>query len=303
MIVTLEQSFLPSDATGDQAHSLLGWPSHILHEKAQQYYWEGLGILSVKMFLKGQALYTAGGGRYLVDSSCYLVLNHGRPYSIHIDSESEAESFCVFFEKKFAEDVCRSLAADADKLLNEPEPIKSSLPNFFERTYPRDDLLSPALFRLCESLSARRSDQNWLEEQLHGVLQRLLQVHNEAYRDVESLPAMRAATREELYRRLHRAREYISASFSEPLSLRDMAKVACLSPNHFLRTFKQAFRQTPHQYLTARRLEQAQKLLTHTDCSVTDICFCVGFESLGSFSSLFRQRVGTSPKNYRLRKR
>ncbi len=57
--------------------------------------------------------------------------------------------------------------------------------------------------------------------------------------------------------------------------------MACRSTNHFLRTFQQAFRQTPHQFLTTRRLERAQRLLLDTDLTVTDICFAVGFESLG----------------------
>ncbi|MBA3357135.1 MAG: helix-turn-helix transcriptional regulator [Pyrinomonadaceae bacterium] len=78
---------------------------------------------------------------------------------------------------------------------------------------------------------------------------------------------------------------------------------ACLSPNHFLRTFKQAFHQTPHQYLTRIRLEHAQGLLAQTNQPVTDVCFAVGFESLGSFSWLFRQRVGLAPEAYRRAKR
>jgi len=114
---------------------------------------------------------------------------------------------------------------------------------------------------------------------------------------------VRAASREELYRRLHRARDYAAACLDEPITLNDMARVACLSTNHFLRTFKQAFHQTPHQYLTRIRLERAQGLLTQTNQPVTDVCFAVGFESLGSFSWLFRQRVGLAPDAYRKAKR
>jgi transcriptional regulator GlxA family with amidase domain len=66
--------------------------------------------------------------------------------------------------------------------------------------------------------------------------------------------------------------------------------------NHFMRTFKQALHQTPQQYLTRIRLERAQELLAQP---VTDICFAVGFESLGSFSWLFRQRIGLAPEAYR----
>jgi len=63
--------------------------------------------------------------------------------------------------------------------------------------------------------------------------------------------------------------------------------------------FKQAFGQTPHQYLTAKHLEHARHLLAHTDQPVTEICLSVGFASLGAFSWLFRRRVGVSPAAYR----
>jgi AraC-like DNA-binding protein len=134
-------------------------------------------------------------------------------------------------------------------------------------------------------------------------MQRLLRVHRQIYKEVEALDAVRASTREELYRRLHRARDYAQARFDQPLTLEEMAQIACLSPNHFLRTFRQVFRQSPHQYLTALRMERAQKLLAVTELSVTEICYAVGFASLGSFSWLFRRHFGISPEAYRQRKK
>jgi transcriptional regulator GlxA family with amidase domain len=65
--------------------------------------------------------------------------------------------------------------------------------------------------------------------------------------------------------------------------------------------FKQAFDQTPHQYLMRRRIEQAKVLLTASELSVTEVCFAVGFQSLGSFSALFHRSVGQPPKLYRAR--
>jgi AraC family transcriptional regulator len=75
--------------------------------------------------------------------------------------------------------------------------------------------------------------------------------------------------------------------------------VAHLSPNHLLRTFRQVFGQSPHQYLTNLRLEHARQLLTTTDQPVGDICVAVGFTSLASFTRLFRRRYGRPPAAYR----
>ena len=164
-------------------------------------------------------------------------------------------------------------------------------------------MLTPALLHLRAALPRRQNDRGWLTEKLYLILQRLLRVHQKTRQEVETLPSLRPATREELYRRLHRAKDYAAALFDQPLALEEMAQVACLSPNHFLRTFKQAFAQTPHQFVTQLRLERAKRLLAQTNRSVTEICATVGFESLGSFSWLFARRVGLSPEAYRRRKR
>src|SRR5262249_36071352 len=254
----------------------------------------------------GEALYDVGRGRYRVGTDSYLILNQSQPYDINVDSEKSFESFCVFFEDGFAEEVQYSLTTPATGLLDNPHPIQSALTApvcFFEKTYPHDDVLSPSLFRFKAGLQDRKDDEVWINQQLHEILQRLLRVHRGVYREVESLPAMRASTREELYRRLHRGEEFIAASFDQPITIDEMARVACLSTNHFLRTFQQAFRQTPHQFLTTQRLERAKKMLLHTDLPVTDICLSVGFESLGSFSSLFRRKLGAPPEKFRRKKR
>jgi len=100
--------------------------------------------------------------------------------------------------------------------------------------------------------------------------------------------------------RLLRARDAIHARYPEPLSLAQLAREAALSPFHFLRLFRAAFGRTPHQYLTQVRLEAAKRLLLD-DAPVTDVCFEVGFQSLGSFSALFARRVGAPPSAFRRR--
>ncbi len=105
----------------------------------------------------------------------------------------------------------------------------------------------------------------------------------------------------DILRRLERAREYMDSCYGEFLDLDAIAQQALLSRYHFLRLFRSAFRQTPHQYLMRRRIERAKELLVIGSRPVTDICFDVGFQSLGSFSTLFRRLVGRSPLEYRSR--
>jgi AraC-like DNA-binding protein len=104
---------------------------------------------------------------------------------------------------------------------------------------------------------------------------------------------------EDFNRRLLRARDAMDRAYGEPLDVRAVAAVAHLSEAHFSRSFRATFGETPHRYLQRRRVERSMFLLRETDRSVTDICFDVGFTSLGTFSRTFRQIVGETPSAYR----
>ena len=98
---------------------------------------------------------------------------------------------------------------------------------------------------------------------------------------------------------LLRARDLIDREYAEPLDLEAMAGEAGYSRFHFARAFASAYGETPRGYLTRRRIERAKTLLRTANLSVTEICFLVGFSSLGSFSGRFKQLVGRSPSDYR----
>ena len=98
---------------------------------------------------------------------------------------------------------------------------------------------------------------------------------------------------------LRRARDLIDRDYAEPLDLDAMAGKAGYSRFHFARSFAAAYGETPRAYLTRRRIERAKTLLRTANLSVTEICFLVGFASLGSFSTRFRELVGSSPSEYR----
>jgi AraC-like DNA-binding protein len=104
---------------------------------------------------------------------------------------------------------------------------------------------------------------------------------------------------EDFNRRLLRARDAMDRAYAEPLDVRAVAAVACVSEAHFSRSFRAVFGETPHRYLQRRRVERSMFLLRETDRSVTDICFDVGFGSLGTFSRTFREIIGQSPSDYR----
>ena len=102
-----------------------------------------------------------------------------------------------------------------------------------------------------------------------------------------------------VYRRIVDAKLYMDQNFHESIDLRIISRKACISRFHFHRLFTRVYRKTPHQYLTKKRIALACELLGERKLSVTEICNSVGFESMGSFSMLFKKETGIGPKVYR----
>jgi AraC-like DNA-binding protein len=101
-------------------------------------------------------------------------------------------------------------------------------------------------------------------------------------------------------RRLRRARDRMDREYAEPLDVPALARTALMSTAHFSRRFREAYAETPYSYLMTRRIERAAALLRQ-GTSVTDACFAVGCQSLGSFSTRFTALIGETPSAYRAR--
>lgn len=99
---------------------------------------------------------------------------------------------------------------------------------------------------------------------------------------------------------VHLARVLLDRSYNAPITIEDLSREVALSPYYLIRSFRRVYKQTPHQYLVARRIAKAKELLRNSELSITEICMAVGFESLGSFSTLFRKEAGMSPRAYRV---
>jgi len=271
----------------------------VQRETTELHLAEAESRLAIRCAFRGERHFEAGGGRFVVDDTGYLILNPGMTVSSSLQSPTPVECFNITFRPGFAEDVLHSLVTPADRLLETPYAPGDQPVEFFVKRYPHDETLSPVLSRMRSTLKTEQVSYGWVEDQCHELVERMLTVHRSTCREIEAIPSVRHATRVEVYLRLTRARDFMEASLSEPITLVDLAAVACCSPHHFLRLFKQHFGETPHQYLMRLRLQRACTLLKHTEMPVTEICFRVGFESLGSFSWLFRRRLGLSPSEYR----
>jgi AraC family transcriptional regulator len=144
-----------------------------------------------------------------------------------------------------------------------------------------------------------QDDQIWREEQFHKIMQTVLRVHSNTLQEVNALNAVRFSTREELYRRIQIAHDFIRSFYDQPITLQKIAEVSCLSPNHLLRNYSQIFGKTPHHFISELRITKAKKLLGMEQYSITDISFEIGLNNPVSFSKLFKQYTEISPLQFR----
>jgi len=98
---------------------------------------------------------------------------------------------------------------------------------------------------------------------------------------------------------LRRVRDRIDREYARPLDVEALARGVGMSAGHLSREFKRAYGESPYSYLMTRRIERAMTLLRRGELSVTEVCFEVGFSSLGTFSTRFSELVGVPPSAYR----
>lgn len=257
------------------------------------------GSLSLKTVLRGYAVWSTRRGAYRVDPGHWLILEAGTTYSLQTAPDVPVETFCPFFAPGFAEEAWTSASTADERQLDDPGYLAPS--PFVERLRPvsASAELRDLLIRMRDGLQAGWADGPWLEERFRDLALALPASEAQLRATMARLPAARASTRAELFSRLSRARDYMHAHAAAPLDVPALARVAGLSPFHFHRRFRACFGETPHAYLTRLRVERARVLLRETELPVIEICLEVGFESLGSFSALFRRECGLPPGAWR----
>lgn len=257
------------------------------------------GTLSIKAVLAGSVIWETGGQRFVVRENSYLVVNQGQAYTFTIDSATPSTTLSVFFQHGFVEDVHRALTQSDSALLDSPCAARPGSLVFRQRLEPEPSGVLAALRALHVAKSSGQTSRTATEEAFLRIAPSLVREFPRAEEAASRLSAVRAATREELMRRVLRGRDLLLSRMDESVSIADAARAACISRYHFFRAFRAAFRVTPHQFLTTQRLARARVLLRGGKHTVTDVCLESGFQSPASFSSLYRRHFGVSPQEER----
>lgn len=269
----------------------------IIHERARQYQWSGDCFLSIKSFYDGHANYHVYQREYHVAEKNYLILNDCTKYTLTIDGKKPVESFCVFFSPAFVSQVVSELNSTDERLLDFSFPKTEGF-NLIERNYQHMGVVSSILLQ-GKGTSVHHMSALEKDEFYHTLLTAIFLQNKESRREADNLMFKKVTTRDEIYRRVLFAKDYIDANYSHNLTLKKISQIAMLSENHLLRNFNQIFKITPFQYITRLKIAEAQLLIIETGKSISEIALSLGYASLSNFSYYFKGIVGLSPMDLR----
>lgn len=258
------------------------------------------GKYALHVVFAGEVDYTIEKRNITLVPGSFIFLNADTCYTKNIDSVTEVETLTILFEPEFVRDFESSVLLNEHLLSDSSEVIKQRKIRLLESIYPLQGDIRFNLLQLARQAETGVCDASLLTEYLNHTLLDYYDIYNsEVIKREASLQFLNGGTKTEILRRLAVARDYMVSNYKKRLQLDEIAQAACLSVNHLLRTFKQAYQQSPHQFLTRVRLQQAKYLLKNTDYPVGEIVDIIGFECPSSFIRLFRNSFNVTPGQYR----
>ena len=237
--------------------------------------------LSIRAVWGGTQYCHLSGRTIAVDDDSFLILNPGRSYSTSIRATQPVESLTICF---------RPGLMDAEQSAD-----------FIENLQPHEGTVSPVLKFIRAHLARGLIDEDWYEEQLVFLLERMHGRQGKVLEQIDQLALIRPATRREAYRRIALATDFLLTHYVEEVSLATLAGMAYLSKFHFLRLFRLIHGVTPRTYLQRKRVDVAVRLLESTRMAISEVAASVGFSCESTLLRHVRRRTALSPRQFRAR--
>jgi AraC family transcriptional regulator len=271
----------------------------ICAQARQAEYPEYRQLLSIKAAFCGTEEYLLGRRQVAVDNETFLIINGDRTYGSRIRALEPVCSFSIFFDRQLVSQGFADIHYGPESLLEDPTRTAAIIPEFSERLYRHDRLVSPVLRYIRNQIEQGNESGIWLEEQLRFLLSRMLRLEFDVRKQQERVNALRASTRREIDRRLARGVDFICTHFRDPIDLRQIAQAAGLSPFYFLRQFQRVYGCSPGKYLQERRCREAACLLQRTSWTMTTIAEHVGYGNRATLYRHIKAFLGVEPGTLR----
>jgi AraC family transcriptional regulator len=211
----------------------------------------------------------------------FLIVSRGSMLEFHVSNPCRPFILCFGAE------------VQPDGQWNIAERVHVAGSSFVQRVTELADLRET-----CSSFMALRA-----EAILRSIISDITEFSVRAREESSRLALKKKIAREENYKRVATVRDWIEDHFPADASLKHLASSAALDPQHFLRLFTQLYAKTPRQYVIERRIEEAKRLLANTDMTIESICYQIGWQSVQTFTLIFKQKVGATPGQFRTRHR
>lgn len=237
---------------------------------------------SVKVVRSGAEHYQVNGRRFSVKNKRFLVVDKHCDLGLHIDDRNGVEGVCIFPSADLINEVAQTRLASQEALL-EDLMVKDEI-RLMEQFCHYDQnrtgtFLNSHIENIVREVQYGNETSVNMDHFFITLAECLVDDQLELEGKMKNLSSAKRATREELYRRVAMARDFITANYTEKLNLDDLVANACLSKYHFLRTFKAIYGTSPYQYLLNLRLQKAKELLLQ-DYAITEVNNMVGFSDV-----------------------
>ena len=250
---------------------------------------------SIRAVYNGYQKYQVHNREFVLNSDQFLVVGEGERFEHQLEQDKDASGIVVAFNPQFIKYYLYYINHSDDQILDHPfEKTEASL-YFFDGSYEKTVALDMYLRTLIADINKGLSDPLYYQTLFVRLLDELVGIENGLHQRIRNIPAMKKKTREELYKRLAISKDYIDARIQEKLSLEKIAQHSCLSPFHFLRSFRDFYQMTPYQYVLQQRLKKAHFLINDSATSPKQVMRMSGFDNYRTFQRSFQKKYGVTP--------
>ncbi len=257
-------------------------------------------LYSIKLSLRGCEKYWLPDRDYQLDPQHFLITNPAPHTYVRIDSEQSVQGLCIGFAPRFLQKLAAQMSTPLDAILEGRENRQQAI-RFLEHPYAweQNEGLSIFLQGLIRHWQADSIETTYNEDQFFWDLgESLLLQQQTVYQSLDRLEQRKKSTREELYRRVQQMEQLIQANYLEDLKIEDLARTACLSKYHAIRSYQKIKGQSPYQRILELRLAKARELV-EAGLPLAEVAWQTRFSDRRALSRSVKKQFGHLPTAWR----